>query len=88
MEGTLGAPLNGTVRDGSPSSEEMSIGEVRGWLLREANRVSEVTRRPLAQVINEAASGTFSFARLKDLDAQDAGNVRTALATLERMARA
>jgi hypothetical protein len=54
-------------------------------LLQEASRVSGATRRTLAQVINEAANGAFKFANLKDLQPEDAGNVREALAALERM---
>ena len=88
MKETPGAPRNGTVRNGSPSSEEVSIGELRRRLLREANRTSGVTRRPLPPVINEAASVAFSFADLKDLGAQDPGKVCDALATLERVATA
>lgn len=61
------------------------LSDLRGRLLHQASRVSGATRRTLAQVINEAANGTFRFANLKDLQPEDAGKVRDALAALERM---
>ncbi|HEU0139732.1 MAG TPA: hypothetical protein VFQ79_08480, partial [Bryobacteraceae bacterium] len=62
------------------------LSDLRGRLLQQASRVSGATRRTLAQVINEAANGAFKFANLKDLNPEDAGKVRDALAALERMA--
>ena len=78
---------NGSAGNGTQGGAA-SLSELRGRLLHEANRVSGATRRPLAQVINEAANGAFNFANLKDLGAEDAGKVRDALTALERMARA
>lgn len=60
------------------------LSDLRGRLLQQASRVSGATRRTLAQVINEAANGAFKFANLKDLNPEDAGKVRDALAALER----
>ncbi len=62
------------------------LSELRGRLLQEASRVSSATRRTLAQVINEAANGAFTFANLKDLHPEDAVKVRDTLAALERTA--
>ncbi len=65
-----------------------SLSELRGRLLHEANRVSSAARRPLADVINEAAKGTFNFATLKTLGDADIGKVLAALTELERIAAA
>ena len=65
-----------------------SLSELRGRLLHEANRVSSATRRPLADVINQAAKGTFNFANLKTLGAADIGKVLDALTELQHMAAA
>ena len=62
-----------------------SLGELRGRLLHAANRVSGATRRPLAEVINQAAKGSFTFANLKTLGEADIGKVVTALAEIQRM---
>jgi hypothetical protein len=62
-----------------------SLGELRGRLLHEANRVSSAKRRPLADVINQAAKGTFNFANLKTLGYADTDKVLAALAELQRM---
>ncbi len=64
------------------------MSELRGRLLHEANRVSSAARRPLADVINEAAKGTFNFATLKTLGDADIGKVLAALTELERIAAA
>jgi hypothetical protein len=50
--------------------------------------VSSAARRPLADVINEAAKGTFNFATLKTLGDADTGKVLAALTELERIAAA
>ena len=75
-----GAAGNGSQRDTA------GLSELRGRLLREANRVSGATGRPLAVVINQAANGTFTFANLRTLGAADIGKVQTALTELQRMA--
>jgi hypothetical protein len=75
-----GAAGNGSQRDTA------GLSELRGRLLREANRVSGATGRPLAVVINQAANGTFTFANLRTLGAADIGKVQTALTELERIA--
>src|SRR6266849_3408530 len=78
---------NGAARNGNQSGAA-SLSELRGRLLHEANRVSSAARRPLAEVINEAARGTFNFASLKTLGAADIGKVLAALTELERIAAA
>jgi hypothetical protein len=81
LNGTAtGAAGNGSQRDTT------SLSELRGRLLREANRVSGTTGRPLAAVINQAANGTFTFGNLRTLGATDIGKVQTALTELQRMA--
>ena len=75
-----GAAGNGSQRDTA------GLSELRGRLLREANRVSGATGRSLAVVINQAANGTFTFANLRTLGAADIGKVQTALTELERIA--
>jgi hypothetical protein len=47
--------------------------------------VSSATRRPLADVINQAANGAFTFAGLKALGPADTDKVLAALAELQRM---
>ena len=76
---------NGAAGNGS-QSDTAGLSELRGRLLREANRVSGATGRPLAVVINQAANGTFTFANLRTLGAADIGKVQTALTELQRMA--
>jgi hypothetical protein len=78
---------NGAAGNGNQSGAA-SLSELRGRLLHEANRVSSAARRPLADVINEAAKGTFNFASLKTLDAADIGKVLAALTELERIVAA
>jgi len=75
---------NGAVGNGS-QHDTPRLSELRGRLLREANRVSAATGRSLAVVINQAANGTFTFATLKTLGAADIGKVQTALTELQRM---
>jgi hypothetical protein len=75
---------NGTAGNGS-QQDAAGLSELRGRLLREANRVSGATGRPLAAVINQAANGTFTFANLRTLGVADIGKVRTALTELQRM---
>src|ERR1022692_3250638 len=76
---------NGTAGHGS-QRDTAALSELRGRLLREANRVSGATGRSLAVVINQAANGTFTFANLRTLGAADIGKVQTALTELERIA--
>jgi hypothetical protein len=75
---------NGAAGNGTQSGAA-SLGEVRGRLLHEANRVSSATRRPLADVINQAANGAFTFVGLKALGPADTDKVLAALAELQRM---
>jgi hypothetical protein len=76
---------NGTAGHGS-QGDTAGLSELRGQLLREANRVSSATGRPLAVVINQAANGTFTFANLRTLAVADIGKVQAALTELQRMA--
>ena len=76
---------NGGTGNGS-QGDAASLSELRGRLLREANRVSSATGRPLAAVINQAANGAFTFANLRALRAADIGKMQTALTELQRMA--
>lgn len=69
---------------GETQSGAVSLSDLRGRLLHEANRVSCAKRRPLADVINEAARGSFTFANLKTLGEADKGKVADALAELHR----
>jgi hypothetical protein len=91
LEGEGGSPQtpngksNGAAGNGS-QHEAAGLSELRGRLLREANRVSGATGRSLAVVINQAANGTFTFANLRTLGAADIGKVQTALTELERIA--
>jgi len=62
-----------------------SLSELRGRLLQEAARVSGATNRTLAEVINQAANGTFSFATVRTLGEADVGKVRSALTELGRL---
>ena len=78
---------NGAAGSGS-QRDTTSLSELRGRLLREANRVSSVTGQSLAAVINQAANGTFTFANLRTLGAADISNVQTALTELQKMATA
>jgi len=64
---------------------QTSLSDLRGRLLQEAARVSGETNRTLAEVINQAAKGTFSFATLRTLGAADVGKVRSALTELGRL---
>ena len=75
---------NGAAGNGT-QSVAASLSELRGRLLHEANRVSSATRRPLADVINQAANGTFNFANLKTLGPADTDKVLAALAELHRI---
>jgi hypothetical protein len=76
---------NGAAGHGS-QGDTAGLSELRGRLLREANRVSGATGRPLAVVINQAANGTFTFANLRTLGAGDIGKVQAVLTELQRMA--
>ena len=76
---------NGPAGNGS-QHDTPGLSELRGRLLREANRVSGATGRPLAVVINQAANGTFTFANLRTLGAGDIGKVQAVLTELQRMA--
>jgi hypothetical protein len=76
---------NGAAGQG-PQRDTAGLSELRGRLLREANRVSGATGRSLAVVINQAANGTFTFANLRTLGAADIAKVQTALTELERIA--
>jgi hypothetical protein len=80
-------PSHGAAGNGNHKGAA-SLSELRGRLLHEANRVSSAARRPLADVINEAAKGTFNFATLKTLGDADIGKVLAALTELERIAAA
>jgi hypothetical protein len=62
------------------------LSELRGRLLHEASRASGITRRSLADVINEAAKGSFTLATLKRLGQADTDRLQAALAELQRMA--
>jgi hypothetical protein len=91
LEGESGSPQppNGTSNGGTGNGSQpdtASLSDLRGRLLREANRVSGATGRPLAAVINQAANGTFTFANLRTLGAADMGKMQTALTELQRMA--
>ncbi|MBC8165407.1 MAG: hypothetical protein H7Y20_06000 [Bryobacteraceae bacterium] len=77
------APQNST--NGEKQSGAASLSDLRGRLLHEANRVSRAKRRPLADVINQAAKGSFTFANLKTLGEADIGKVADALTELHRL---
>jgi hypothetical protein len=90
-EGSRPQSSNGTSNGAAGNAAQggaASLSELRGRLLHEANRVSGATRRPLADVINQAAKGTFNFANLKTLGAADIGKVVAALTEIQRMATA
>ncbi len=90
-EGGSARTPNGTsngAAGNTPQGGDAGLSELRGRLLREANRVSSATGRPLAAVINQAANGTFTFANLRTLGAADMGKVQTALTEIQRMATA
>jgi hypothetical protein len=80
-------PSNGAAGNAAQGGAA-TLSELRGRLLHEANRVSGATRRPLADVINQAAKGTFNFANLKNLGEADIGKLQAALTELQRMAAA
>lgn len=89
LERESGAPSVATDANGNGSGHgtqsQASLSDLRGALLQEANRVSSASRRSLAEVINEAAKGTFSFATLRTLSDADLENVRGALHYLQGM---
>jgi hypothetical protein len=90
-EGRLVPTPNDPSNGASPhenQSESASLSELRGRLLHEANRVSGATRRPLADVINQAAKGSFTFANLKTLGEADKDNVVAALSEIQRVGAA
>jgi hypothetical protein len=83
------ADQQGARRDGPREhGSQTSLSELRGRLLQEAARVSGATNRTLAEVINQAANGTFSFATLRALGEADVGKVRSALTELRHMGAA
>ena len=78
---------NGAASEGRQGGAA-NLSELRGRLLHEANHVSGAIRRPLADVINQAAKGSFTFGNLKTLGEADIGKVLAALTELQQMAAA
>ena len=87
LERESGAPSAATHTNGNGSgqSQASSLSDLRGALLQEANRISSASRRSLADVINEAAKGRFSFSTLSTLGDADMDNVRAAPQNLQGM---
>jgi hypothetical protein len=74
----------GDPRDRSISRDQSGSQRELAWA-KELIHLSSATRRPLADVINQAAKGTFNFANLKTLGCADTDKVLAALAELQRM---
>ena len=66
--------------------EMKSLGEARGKLLREAQRVSRLKGLKLAEVIDRAAKGTFRFTDLQTLTPNAVPAIRAATQILQRVA--
>jgi hypothetical protein len=66
--------------------EMKSLGEARGKLLREAQRVSRLKGLKLAEVIDRAAKGAFRFTDLQKLTPNAVPAIRAATQILQRVA--
>jgi hypothetical protein len=66
--------------------EMKSLGEARGRLLREAQRVSRLKGLKLAEVIDRAAKGAFRFTDLQKLTPNAVPAIRAATQILQRVA--
>ena len=66
--------------------EMKSLGEARGKLLREAQRVSRLKGLKLAEVIDRAAKGAFRFTDLQQLTPNAVPAIRAATQILQRVA--
>ena len=66
--------------------EMKNLGEARGKLLREAQRVARLKGLKLAEVIDRAAKGAFRFTDLQKLTPNAVPAIRAATQILQRVA--
>jgi hypothetical protein len=76
----------GPSAQGFAPREMKSLGEARGKLLREAQRVSRLKGLQLAEVIDRAAKGAFRFTDLQRLTPNAVPAIRAATQILQRVA--
>ena len=62
------------------------IGDLRGRLLQEARRVSQKTRRGLAEVVAAASGGAITLARISELTDADALELEAAITRMQQIA--
>jgi hypothetical protein len=69
----------------SSTSAAVSIGELRGRLLQEARRLSQKTRRGLAEIVAAASGGAITLAGISGLTEADAPQVEAAITRMQQM---
>jgi hypothetical protein len=61
------------------------IGELRGRLLQEARRVSQKTRRGLAEIVAAASGGAITLAKIAELTDADAPEIEAAIVRMQQL---
>jgi hypothetical protein len=61
------------------------IGELRGRLLQEARRVSQKTRRGLAEIVAAASDGAITLANIAELTDADAPEIEAAIVRMRQL---
>jgi hypothetical protein len=74
------APVN------SPAVTAKLLAEARGQLVKEAQRVARLKNMKIADVVNRAAKGAFTFANLQRLTAEALPGIRAAVEVLRKVA--
>ena len=74
------APVN------SPAITARALAEARGQLVKEAQRVARLKDMKVADVVNRAANGAFTFANLQRLTAEALPSIRAATEVLHKVA--
>jgi hypothetical protein len=78
------AAVQGDRANGTASA--VRIGDLRGRFLQEARRVSQKTRRGLAEVVAAASGGAITLARIPELTDADAPEVEAAITRMQQIA--
>lgn len=68
-----------------PTSTAKALAEARGQLVKEAQRVARLKDMKVADVVNRAAKGAFTFSNLQRLSAEALPTIRTATDVLRKV---
>jgi hypothetical protein len=79
-----GSPANGAGQTSNPPTAK-ELGETRYALIREAQRVAGLRKMKVAEVVNRAAKGAFTYEGIKKLTVDHSPAMKTATEVLRKV---